>query len=91
MKYNIQINVMTYIYQLLENMTQEKIRKYERMEELKIKMLRIKLNRLIEKYGLKHSKVIECSKELDNLILNQQIIKLNEYKGAKNECNTSNR
>lgn len=61
------------------------------MEELKIKMLRIKLNRLIEKYGLKHSKVIECSKELDNLILNQQIIKLNEYKGAKNECNTSNR
>ncbi len=72
-------------------MTQEKIRKYERMEELKIKMLRIKLNRLIEKYGLKHSKVIECSKELDNLILNQQIIKLNEYKGTKNECNTSNR
>lgn len=61
------------------------------MEELKIKMLRIKLNRLIKKYDLTHPKVIECSKELDNLILNQQIIKLNEYKGAKNECNTSNR
>ena len=72
-------------------MTQEKIRKYERMEELKIKMLRIKLNRLIEKYDLTHPKVIECSKELDNLILNQQIIKLNEYEGTKNECNTSNR
>ena len=82
---------MTYIYQLLENMTQEKIRKYESMENLKIKMLRIKLNRLIKKYDLTHPKVIECSKELDNLILNQQIIKLNEYKGAKNECNTSNR
>ncbi len=61
------------------------------MENLKIKMLRIKLNRLIKKYDLTHPKVIECSKELDNLILNQQIIKLNEYKGAKNECNTSNR
>lgn len=61
------------------------------MENLKIKMLRIKLNRLIKKYDLTHQKVIECSKELDNLILNQQIIKLNEYKGAKNECNTSNR
>jgi len=61
------------------------------MENLKIKMLRIKLNMLIEKYGLTHPKVIECSKELDNLILNQQIIKLNEYKGTKNECNTSNR
>ena len=72
-------------------MTQEKIRKYESMEELKIKMLRIKLNRLIKKYDLTHPKVIECSKELDNLILNQQIIKLNEYKGTKNECNTSNR
>lgn len=72
-------------------MTQEKIRKYESMENLKIKMLRIKLNRLIKKYDLTHPKVIECSKELDNLILNQQIIKLNEYKGAKNECNTSNR
>lgn len=72
-------------------MTQEKIRKYESMENLKIKMLRIKLNMLIEKYGLTHPKVIECSKELDNIILNQQIIKLNEYKGTKNECNTSNR
>ena len=72
-------------------MTQEKIRKYESMENLKIKMLRIKLNRLIKKYDLTHPKVIECSKELDNLILNQQIIKLNEYKGTKNECNTSNR
>ena len=61
------------------------------MENLKIKMLRIKLNMLIENYGLTHPKVIECSKELDNLILNQQIIKLNEYKGTKNECNTSNR
>ena len=61
------------------------------MENLKIKMLRIKLNMLIEKYGLTHPKVIECSKELDNLIFNQQIIKLNEYKGTKNECNTSNR
>lgn len=61
------------------------------MENLKIKMLRIKLNRLIKKYDLTHPKVIECSKELDNLILNQQIIKLNEYKGTKNECNTSNR
>lgn len=61
------------------------------MENFKIKMLRIKLNRLIKKYDLTHPKVIECSKELDNLILNQQIIKLNEYKGAKNECNTSNR
>lgn len=61
------------------------------MENLKIKMLRIKLNMLIEKYGLTHPKVIECSKELDNIILNQQIIKLNEYKGTKNECNTSNR
>ena len=72
-------------------MTQEKIRKYESMENLKIKMLRIKLNRLIKKYDLTHPKVIECSKELDNIILNQQIIKLNEYKGTKNECNTSNR
>ncbi|MDY3960198.1 aspartyl-phosphate phosphatase Spo0E family protein [Romboutsia timonensis] len=50
-----------------------------------MKKIRKKLNRLIEKYGLTHQKVIEYSNELNNAILPKQIKRLEKYKGIRNE------